>query len=462
MKFQLILIVQLLAVSVPIRSSNALHPPETLDGIWQSQGYGYVLSIKAGALTEYEITTSTCVQGFISRLEAVQSHGWDAVFQSKSEGRLFLGAAGTNERAILHLEDSVPDIRLDRIPGLPATCEHPTANTPSGNFEVFTRTFAENYISFDRRHMAWPELVAENRSKITDQTTPAQLFEIMKVMIAPLGDLHTYITAPSLKRHTDEFWRPGTNRVIQDNVDQFADHGRWKLFEITNALYLKRPPRMFCRRHLQYGRLDDKTGYLRILSFGGYSGHNDLEALESALDKIFSDADLQALVIDARLSFGGSDELGLAIARRLANRRYLAYTVQARSANGAQWSTPQEIFIQPSERPGFYGPVVELIGPITMSGAETFSEALMGRTPHVTRIGENTQGVFCDVLDRHLPNGWTFGLPNAIYRTGDGTAFDVTGIPPDIEVPVFKDSDIQARKDPAMAEAVKVLANRRK
>jgi C-terminal processing protease CtpA/Prc len=168
------------------------------------------------------------------------------------------------------------------------------------------------------------------------------------------------------------------------------------------------------------------------------------------------------LVIDMRLSFGGSDELGLAIANRLATREYLAYTVQARSdpTNRDQWTLGQPIVIQPSARPRFRGPVVELIGPITMSAAETFSEALMGRTPHVTRIGENTQGVFCDVLDRHLPNGWTFGLPNAVYRTAEGRAFDVSGIPPDFEAPVFADADVVAGKDPAMAKAIQILSGR--
>jgi hypothetical protein len=52
--------------------------------------------------------------------------------------------------------------------------------------------------------------------------------------------------------------------------------------------------------------------------------------------------------------------------------------------------------------------------------------------------------VFCDVLSRHLPIGWTFGLPNTAYSTIDGQTFDVTGIPPDFLVPVFVDSDLEA------------------
>jgi C-terminal processing protease CtpA/Prc len=228
---------------------------------------------------------------------------------------------------------------------------------------------------------------------------------------------------------------------------------------MMDRAFLDRAPQMFCNKHLQYGHVADSIGYLRILSFGGFTRHNDLLALEMAMDKIFSDARLKALIIDMRLSFGGSDELGLAIASRLADREYLAYTVQARSNHTKrdQWTEPEPIMIRPAARPGFRGPVVELTSSITMSAAETFSQALMGRVPRITRIGENTQGVFCDVLDRHLPNGWTFGLPNAVYRTANGTAFDVTGIPPDIDVPLFSEGDLAAGRDPGLAKAVQLL-----
>jgi C-terminal processing protease CtpA/Prc len=96
-----------------------------------------------------------------------------------------------------------------------------------------------------------------------------------------------------------------------------------------------------------------------------------------------------------------------------------------------------------------------------MSAAETFTQALMERNPHVTRIGEHTQGVFCDSLERRLPNGWSFALPNAVYRTRDQKAFDVLGIPPDVSVPVFADVDVSAGRDPAMAAALPLLAHAR-
>jgi C-terminal processing protease CtpA/Prc len=199
------------------------------------------------------------------------------------------------------------------------------------------------------------------------------------------------------------------------------------------------------------------------LSFGDYSKRGGFEdnrrALDRALDEILGDATHRALVIDVRMSFGGDDQLGLAIAARLTTKEYMAYAIQARSdlMEPTGYTQSQTVTVRPSRRPVFSGPVVELIGPITMSAAETFTQALMGRTPRVVRIGENTQGVFCDVLSRRLPNGWSFALPNAVYRNSEGRAFDVHGIPPDIAVPVFADDDIAARRDPAMAAAMKQL-----
>jgi C-terminal processing protease CtpA/Prc len=62
------------------------------------------------------------------------------------------------------------------------------------------------------------------------------------------------------------------------------------------------------------------------------------------------------------------------------------------------------------------------------------------------------------VLSRRLPNGWSFGLPNSVYSTAAGGAFDVTGIPPDIPVAVFGEADLQGGKDPAIEAARHVLS----
>jgi len=112
-------------------------------------------------------------------------------------------------------------------------------------------------------------------------------------------------------------------------------------------------------------------------------------------------------VIDVRRNSGGADPLGVEIASRLTGNRYLAYSkVTRNNPDGPlRFTARQETWVPASTRPGFRGKVVLLTGPDTISAGETFAMALMGREPHVTRIGLNTQGVFSDVLGRTLPNG---------------------------------------------------------
>jgi hypothetical protein len=372
-------------------------------------------------------------------------------------------AGGSRDHKQLHVEGSASDIRIDRIAGLPPACLTPTADTPQGNFEVFTRTWAENYISFDLKNADWGKIIAANRGKITSETKPEDLFETLVGMIKPFGDAHTSISAPSLKRRFGGI-RPGTDRALQGGgMGDFRRHRMKDLLAVTEGAYLKGPLREFCNGQIQFGHIDPGTGYLRIVSFSDYSAEGGysagLENLEKALDDIFSDGALKALVIDVRINFGGEDPYGLEIASRLANNEYLAYTKFARSSPGAAspWTPGDESVVRPSTRPGFKGPVVELTGPLTISAGETFTQALLGRTPHVTRIGENTQGVFSDVLGRRMPNGWRFGLPNEVYRTPEGKAFDGPGIPPDEVVAVFSDDDVAAKKDPAMARGLEIL-----
>jgi C-terminal processing protease CtpA/Prc len=116
--------------------------------------------------------------------------------------------------------------------------------------------------------------------------------------------------------------------------------------------------------------------------------------------------------------------------------------------------------VRPSSRASFHGRVVELTGIHSVSAAETFTQALLKRSPQVRRVGENTQGVFSDVLERRLPNGWTFGLPNERFVT-DGKSYDGAGIAPDLPVPVFPRSDLEAERDGALEKALELLGARR-
>jgi hypothetical protein len=446
------------AISFPCISQN-------LDGVWGSDGYGYVFDVHGTVMQAFEVTAATCVPGFSARRDSTPVTGREATFRDSNDV-YFIRTGGTDDHRLLHRDGAASDIRIRLLPRKPAVCDTPTPNTPIGNFEVFARTWAENYISFNLKHADWDRVVAENRAKITSQTTPQQLFDVFRSMIEPFGDAHTSIVAGDIKRIFVTL-RPGTDRVVTESVGSkgimaFYGNGVPKILATTDRLYFHNRLRAFCNGQIQYGHIDEGTGYLRITSFQNYAKGGfgkGLDALEAALDQIFSDVRLHSLIIDLRINFGGEDPYGLAIASRLATGGYLAYTKQARADAVRQdaWTPGDPSVVRPSPRPGFHGPVVLLTGPLTISAGETFTQALMGRTPHVTRVGESTQGVFSDVLERRLPNGWRFGLPNEVYLTPDGKTFDGPGIPPEVDVPVFSARDIAAGKDPAMAKALAML-----
>ena len=459
---------RIIAVTITVLAvvglSGSSAQKQSLDGVWRSEGYGLMFDIQGTMLKSFEVTATTCVPSDEARREDSSMAGREATFKTTDGDESYIRSGGMGDHRVLHNIGSVSDVRLDRIAKLPAACEHPTANTPQGNFEVFTRTWAENYILFDQQKADWDAIVAANRVKVTDKTTPRELYDILARMIEPLHNLHSYIEAPDLKRefHT---YRPGTDRVGKGDRHEFRGQIMPALLAVTDRAYLQTPLRKWCNDQVQYAHVNETTGYLRILSFSGFSNERGFEkgliALQSALDEIFSDSKLKGLVIDVRINFGGDDGYGLEIASRLATTDYLAYTKVARAdpVDRNKWTPEDPSMVHPM-RPGFRGPVVELIGPLTISAGETFTQALMGRSPHIVRIGENTQGVFSDVLGRRLPNGWRFGLPNEIYRTADGTIFDLVGILPDIEVPVFADADVAAGKDPAMARALEILSQK--
>lgn len=431
----------------------APHAATAQAGLWLSEGYGYFFDVTPDTLRAYEITGISCISSFTAAARPAPA-GAMAAFQ-------FVGAPvvvlllpdSTAGRVRFHRNGAASDVILRRTTGRPAVCDHPTPDTPLSNFDVFSRTWAEQYGFFDIRHVDWPAVVAANRGKVSDTTSPAGLFAVLRGMIEPLGDAHTFIGGPDPKLRFSGY-RPSSDRVPRE---------QWDRAYATVEHYLTTPLHSFCNGRLEFGMLARDVGYLRIRSFSAYVPNNSFDdglvALEAALDTIFAGAARwKGFVTDVRINNGGADPYGLAIARRLTAKDYVAYVKEARldPADPSRWTPGQASWVRVTNRPGFRGRVVHLTGTHSVSAAETFTQALMNREPAVIRVGQNTQGVFSDVLGRQLPNGWRFGLPNERFVT-NGKSYDGAGIPPTVVVPVFPPSDLASGRDSAIEKALEIL-----
>lgn len=414
------------------------------DGVWRTDGYGTVIAVDHGHLRSYETTTISCRPGFTA-----DRTGEDGTYVTDD------GDSLTVRPGRMRFAGS-PGVRLlRRIPALPAACDRAPAQDAVTSFDVFWQTFTENYPFFTAKGVDWQQVRSRYRKLVTPATAPSRLAEIFNEMIAPLNDAHTWVSTggppvPHLRPGT-VLPSPDYDQRVKTYVERRDLHGT-----LTE----------YAQGRVGYADLPGGLGYLRISGFGGYTKADDYAAnaaeLTRALDAVFTprrvDA-LRGLVIDVRVNGGGSDSLGLQVASRLTARPYLAYAKRARNdpRDPARFTTPQPIEVRPDAHP-YRGPVAILTGGSTVSAGETFIQALMDRTPAPVRIGENTQGVFSDVMERSLPDGLAFGLPNEEFLTRTGHTFDGAGIPPDVRVPVFTDEEFAHDRDSAFDRAIETLS----
>lgn len=244
------MLIRLIAVLATIGVSGSRVQAQSLDGAWRSEGYGTVFEIQGRKVKTFQVTTTTCVSWFTAERDANNMVGREATFRAPHGDSFFIRKGANSKHKLIHRDGTASDVRVDRLVRLPAACDHPTPNTPADNFEVFARTWAENYILFDQKKIDWDQIVGTNRTKLNSDTTPVQLFDILVGMIEPFHDSHTSIYAPDLKLRF-ETMRPGTDRIINGNVSEFRSKTMPVLWALTDRAYLKTPVRKWCNGKLQ-------------------------------------------------------------------------------------------------------------------------------------------------------------------------------------------------------------------
>ena len=445
-----------LAVTAFAGPAGASAPRSPVDGIWRSDGYGTVISIGGGHGTAYQTTAISCLPG--GQLDQLGPPGQNGVVPFGVGGVTTTTVQPDgHDRAWLHPLGSAGNIGLRRIRALPHLCTRPAPRDPVTSFNVFWATFAENYPFFAAQKIDWRAVGDRYRPQVNAHTTDQELYKILADMIRPLGNAHTDVVSAD-GRQGFEGLRPGTrpwSEAFCARAEKAVD------------THLGVPLRTWGNGNIAYASLPGHLGYLRITAFEDYAGPNshfeaDSAALNRVLNAVFTPSrtrTLHGLIIDVRCNPGGDDALGLQLASRLTRQPYLAYAKRARNDpdNPARFTQPQPITVLPARATIYGGPIAILTSDLTNSAGETFTEAMMGRTPRPTRIGLSTQGVFSDVLNRALPDGIRFELPNEEFLTRDGQTFDNRGIPPDIQTPVFTSYQLNHDRDSALNAARALL-----
>lgn len=446
-------------------NENSAPQPAPFQGNWDREGYGdlYVINDAGGAV--YQYTSNTC-------LKVEQASNTDVA-------ELLAGAqlSENDTRLTLHsLSNASFPVTLRRLDDLPRQCTDDrliTEATPLNVFEHFRYSYQDFYAFFNERGIDWSARVAEAQTAVHDGMSDDALFSVLAQMLEPIDDGHVQLSG------NGNVYRPaqlkGANKTIEEafaeqsefsDIQNFANAVSQQYWETIGSYLDDNSVNSFdgaIPDRVVWGTMGNGTvGYLYIASMAYFSPEADgldeaanLAAIESVMNDVMRDLrDTQALIIDVRKNGGGHDEVSFEIASRFMDQSTLVGSKYARSYQGE--TQPVEVRVQPAEGTPYLNPVAVIAGVETASAAETFLLA-MDTLPQVTLVGENSNGILSDVLEKTLPNGWEIWLANEVYLDSAGESHEVTGVASEVEAPVFSLQAIEAGYNPAIDTALQVL-----
>lgn len=429
---------------------------ESLEGVWRSRGYGWLLEIADGEISFYDESASLCIED-----ESASSNLQDmrGDFQVSGDGRTIR----------LPLGKITYQYTFDRIAALPERCGTAPDAGPKSVLNSVVELFSRHYAFFDVRNIDWQALASEARAKVTASTTSDELLDIVGGLIARIDDAHVSLEAT---KDGDTVWRETRPRsgVLRALAEQARREGtdvegmteRWEqaYWEDVERGLLDGEGHSAGKGNIRYGLIGGDIGYIAIKAMEGLSRgdsvERDLAALDAAMDRAMAlFAGARAVIVDVSINEGGYDAVALALAGRFASKRMLAYYKHAGDSDADR---PQPIHIEPNGKRRFEGPVYVMTSDATVSAAEIFVLA-MRALPNVTHVGTATRGSLSDVLAKPLPNGWSLNLSNEIYLDVQGRAWEGKGIPPEAPLEVFSREDV-TKGHVAAVQTVAAMARR--
>lgn len=455
-----------------------------LDGVYQSVGYGRILKIIDGQFLLADVTSLSCMllmDGEVSDFNEYLSYANDTI----------------------SLKDGINTYLFSRTIDAPQVCKKGTPayieaqnniNNPERNFEILWENFKDHYAYFELRNVNPETMYATYRPKITAETTDAELFFILTEMLDSFDDGHISISAPDeVEEAAEELakLKDVDSTISEENIDAKTVE-KLNNFKVAEMVANKYIPNGITTNAgvLRYGKLKENVGYLQMnlmmgladygindtLSLRDYFDHyfefveesdndtkDELIGLNKTLDAVMeSFAGTDAMIIDVRFNGGGKDEVGMDVLKRLNAEEKIVFTKKGKFGNGF---TPINTVTQPASNNAYSKPVYLLISSESASATEIMTLSSLSM-PNVTRIGSTTEGVFSDVLDKELPNGWDFGLSSEVYLDMNGINYESKGIPADIEIDYSRDKqeflrkvilDLDANKDASIETAISLI-----
>lgn len=404
----------------------------SLDGVWRSESYGWILQIAGNQKTVYHQSPQGCLEsGDI--LDELEEQFTDVELLNETE--LLIGS---------EVEDAY--YYFQRISELPAECQQSPDDGPVAVLEMAISYMDALYPFMEERGIDWAQRKSYARAQVSSHSSDTDLKNAIASMLDGFGDAHLKLGFEEngglavLPYFDSTVTVPLVEASISGGGNRQEKYDDWRGARLVESIYqmIDEGAAGAAGGSVMWYR-EESIGYLMINDMIGFTDSDsiegDVEEINEIMDTALTDLEgIEELIVDVSLNGGGSDAVSRTIANRFASRRTFAYS---KSVEGNQGAPVQDYYLEPTNRPSFYGPVHLLTSDNTVSAAEVFTLA-MRALPNVRHYGMTTHGSLSDILFKPLPNDWVLMLSNEVYKDSDGVSWEGQGIVPEVYLPIFE------------------------
>lgn len=304
-------------------------------------------------------------------------------------------------------------------------------NSPKGNFEALWKIMDEGYCFFEYKEIDWDAVYRKYEPMITEDMSQDGLFEVLGNMLAELKDGHVNLySASDMSRYWS--WHEDYPR----NFDMLTIESKYlgNSYRIAGGM--------------KYTILSDNIGYVYYEDFSRAVSEGNLDEMLAYF------APCNGIIFDVRDNGGGTLTYAERIAARFTNEKvHTGYIMHKTGPGHNEFSQPQPVYVEPSNRIRWQKPVAVLTNRSAYSTTNEFAN-IMRYMPNAVLIGDRTGGGAGLPFTSELPNGWgvRFSASPHLDAAKEHIEF---GIEPDIKV----DLTSLTRHDDIIEEARKTLKN---
>ena len=419
--------------------------PSSLNGLWKSHGSGWILSVSDSSQYQlYDVTDISCV------------------LKRDSPLRELLPSLSLEGDTLL-LRKGISDYKFYRVDQMPDSYHlEQDSDDVLFNFEVFAETVRSHYAFLELNDIDWEELSSKQRDRLESDPTELTLYRVLEESLVLLNDNHGFLEA------SDEFYdkfEAELEEYYSDETDTLPEYGDFNIANMVTKAYLTEDQTKDSWL-INWGKMTDDIAYAQIKAMWLYADLDipdamkeemgfvdayvttfhqmdesryiqlEKEGVSKILDQMTADfSEMDTIILDVRFNGGGQDVVSQEIIRRFNPSTNIAFKRMLKTPNG--YIHAETISLNPGEN-AIDRPVYVLVSPQSGSAAESFAMAAR-QAENMKLIGSPTLGALSTALEKKLPNGWHFAISDEMYLDPEGTSFENTGVPVDVDLDYLRD-----------------------